>query len=222
MSEPISILIAEDKAIVRQGLVAIFSFYENIKVVAQAINGIEALQLARELSPDVVLLDLVMPLQGGLDTIPKIIDSAPETGILVLTSFGEADNIYQAIRLGALGYLLKDEKPEVLVEAIHEVSEGRPFIPPHITLRMIREGEQFSSHKNNGSILTKREIETLKWIAQGMSNEQIAKKMTVQEKTISKYVSTILDKLNLKNRTQAALYALREGLEELDFDGHKP
>jgi DNA-binding NarL/FixJ family response regulator len=87
---------------------------------------------------------------------------------------------------------------------------------------MIREGEQFSSHKNNGSILTKREIETLKWIAQGMSNEQIAKKMTVQEKTISKYVSTILDKLNLKNRTQAALYALREGLEELDFDGHKP
>ena len=216
MSKPIRILIADDQAIVRQGLDAIFSFYENVKVVGQAENGIEAVHLVKELSPNVVLLDLLMPLQDGLGTIPKIIDIAPKTGILILTSFGNADNIYQAIRLGALGYLLKDEKSEVLVEAIHEVSEGRPFIPPHITLRMIREGVPFSLHKNTKSVLTQRELETLKLIAQGMSNEKIARKMSVQEKTISKYVSTILDKLNLKNRTQAALYALRMGLEELE------
>ena len=216
MSKPIRILIADDQAIVRQGLDAIFSFYENVKVVGQAENGIEAVHLVKELSPNVVLLDLLMPLQDGLGTIPKIIDIAPKTGILILTSFGNADNIYQAIRLGALGYLLKDEKSEVLVEAIHEVSEGRPFIPPHITLRMIREGVPFSLHENTKSVLTQRELETLKLIAQGMSNEKIARKMSVQEKTISKYVSTILDKLNLKNRTQAALYALRMGLEELE------
>ena len=216
MSKPIRILIADDQAIVRQGLDAIFSFYENVKVVGQAENGIEAVHLVKELSPNVVLLDLLMPLQDGLGTIPKIIDIAPKTGILILTSFGNADNIYQAIRLGALGYLLKDEKSEVLVEAIHEVSEGRPFIPPHITLQMIREGVPFSLHKNTKSVLTQRELETLKLIAQGMSNEKIARKMSVQEKTISKYVSTILDKLNLKNRTQAALYALRMGLEELE------
>ena len=216
MSKPIRILIADDQAIVRQGLDAIFSFYENVKVVGQAENGIEAVHLVKELSPNVVLLDLLMPLQDGLGTIPKIIDIAPKTGILILTSFGNADNIYQAIRLGALGYLLKDEKSEVLVEAIHEVSEGRPFIPPHITLQMIREGVPFSLHENTKSVLTQRELETLKLVAQGMSNEKIARKMSVQEKTISKYVSTILDKLNLKNRTQAALYALRMGLEELE------
>ncbi|MCP4140215.1 MAG: response regulator transcription factor [Chloroflexi bacterium] len=221
MKKSISILIAEDKAIVRQGLVAILSFYGHIKVIGQAKNGAEALQLVKELSPDVVLLDLVMPVLDGLDTIPKIVDIAPKTGILVLTSFGTADNIYKTIKLGALGYLLKDEKPEILVEAIHEVSEGRPFIPPHITLQMIREGEGFSSQKNNSSILTKREIETLRWIAQGFSNEKIAKKMSVQEQTISKYVSIILDKLNLENRTQAALYALREGIGELGSDEHK-
>ena len=216
MSKPIRILIADDQAIVRQGLDAIFSFYENVKVVGQAENGIEAVHLVKELSPNVVLLDLLMPLQDGLGTIPKIIDIAPKTGILILTSFGNADNIYQAIRLGALGYLLKDEKSEVLVEAIHEVSEGRPFIPPHITLQMIREGVPFSLHENTKSVLTQRELETLKLVAQGMSNEKIARKMSVQEETTSKYVSTILDKLNLKNRTQAALYALRMGLEELE------
>ncbi len=215
MSNPIHVLIVEDQAVIRQGLIAIFSFLEDIKVVGQAQNGVDALRLVKEFSPDVVLLDLQMPLQGGLDTIPQIIKTAPETGILVLTSFGNAENIYKAIKLGALGYLLKDEKSEVLIEAIREVSQGRVFIPPHITLRMIREGNQLSSPQNAESLLTQRELETIKLITKGMSNEMIAKKMSVQEKTISKYVSTILDKLNLENRTQAALYALREGLEDL-------
>ena len=215
MSNPIRILIAEDQAVIRQGLIAIFSFLEDIRVVGQAQNGIDTVSLVREFSPDVVLLDLIMPLQGGLDTIPKIIKIAPKTGILVLTSFGSADNIYKAIKRGALGYLLKDEKSEVLAEAIREVSQGRAFIPPHITLRMIREGIQLSSTKNADALLTQRELETLKLIVKGMSNEMIAKKMGVQEQTISAYVSIILSKLNLKNRTQAALYALKEGLEDL-------
>ncbi len=215
MSKAIRILIAEDQAVIRQGLIAIFSFFEDVEVIGQAQNGIDALRLVRELSPDVVVLDLQMPLQGGLDAIPKIIELAPKTGILVLTSFGCAENIYKAIRLGALGFLLKDVKSEVLVRAIHEVSQGKAFIPPHITLRMIREGAQLSTTEGADSLLTQRELETLKLIAKGMSNEMIAKNMVVQERTVSKYVSTILSKLNLENRTQAALYAIKEGLEEL-------
>ncbi|MBT3316106.1 MAG: response regulator transcription factor [Anaerolineae bacterium] len=216
MSTPIRIVIAEDQAVVRQGLIAILSFYDDIEVVGQAKNGIEAVELAKELSPNVILLDLVMPVQDGLSTIPKITTLAPETHILILTGFGDADKIYKALKLGALGYLLKDEKHEILIKAIHEVAEGKAYIPPYITLRMVREKNQTTPLHYENHLLTQRELETLKYIAQGMSNEEIAKNMVLQERTVAKYVSTILEKLNLQNRTQAALYALRKGLADLD------
>lgn len=215
MNTPIKVLVVEDQAVVRQGLVAILSFYDEIEVIGEATNGIEAVNMVRELRPNVVLLDLVMPVQDGLETIPQILDVAPGTNILIVTGYGEADNIFSAIKLGALGYLLKDSPHEQLISAIHDVSNGEAFIPPSMALRMIREMDEISSPSNKKHPLTQRELETLKCIAQGSSNQDIAQKLVVNERTVAKYVSNILGKLHLENRTQAALYALREGLTEL-------
>ena len=217
MSEPIRVLVVEDQAVVRQGLIAILSFYDEIEVIGEAGDGKEAVKLVEELKPDVVLLDLVMPEQDGLDTIPLIIKISPKTRILIVTGFGEADNIFQAIKLGALGYLLKDSSHEKLVYAIHEVHQGEAFIPSSMALRMIREMDDFSSSPSTKEYpLTKRELETLQFLAHGLSNYEIARKLDVHERTIAKYVSNILNKLHLTNRTQAALYALRTGLTDLD------
>jgi NarL family two-component system response regulator LiaR len=157
-----------------------------------------------------------MPVLDGLSTIPKILEIAPDTGIIVVTSYGQAENIFKAIKSGAKGYLLKDSSHEQLVGAIKSIYQGEAFIPPSMALRMIHEMNEFSPEINDKHSLTKREMETLKLIAQGLSNHDIAKEMVVNGHTISKYVSNILQKLHLENRTQAALYALREGITELD------
>ena len=217
MNTPINVLVVEDQAVVRQGIIAILSFYADIEVIDEAENGIEAVKLVRQLEPDVVLLDLNMPRQGGLETIPKILEIAPNTRILVLTGFGEADNIFTAVKLGALGYLLKDSSKEQLVDAIHNVYRGKAVIPPSMALRMTREmDDDASSSSNKQHSLTKRELETLQFIARGFPNQKIAQELVVNERTISKYVSNILSKLHLENRTQAALYALRTGIMGLN------
>jgi len=216
MNTPINVLVVEDQAVVREGIIAILSFYADIKVVDEAENGIEAVKLVRQLKPDVVLLDLNMPRQNGLETIPQILKFAPNTHILVLTGFDEADNIYNAVKLGASGYLLKDSSKDQLVNAIHDVHRGEGVIPPSIALRMIREMSDTSYSPNKQHSLTNRELETLQFIARGFSNQKIAQELGVHERTISKYVSSILSKLHLENRTQAALYALRTGIMELN------
>jgi NarL family two-component system response regulator LiaR len=216
MSRPIRVIVVENQTVVRQGLMAILSFHDDVDVVGEAENGLEGIKAVEELNPDVVLLDLMMPVLDGLSTIPKILEIAPGTRILVVTGYGEAENIFKAIKLGALGYLLKDSSHEQLVSAIKSVYQGEAFIPPSMALRMIREMNEFSPEINEKHSLTKREMETLKLIAQGLSNQDIAKKLVVHERTIAKYVSNILQKLHLENRTQAALYALREGITELD------
>ncbi|MBT3336705.1 MAG: response regulator transcription factor [Anaerolineae bacterium] len=218
MNPPVRVLVVDDQAVVRQGLVAILSYQEDIEVIGQAKNGFEAIHLIPELSPDVVLLDLVMPELDGLQTIPEILTLAPETHILVVTGYGDAERVYQAIKSGALGYILKDTPHEELIKAIHEVSRGEAFIPPSIALRMIRESNQLSPSVSQDFPLTPREVETLKHIAQGLTNQDIATELVVHERTIAKYVSNILSKLHLANRTQAALYALRKGLSDLDED----
>ena len=216
MSRPIKVIVVENQTVVRQGLMAILSFHDDVDVVGEAQNGLEGIKAVEELKPDVVLLDLMMPVLDGLSTIPKILEIAPDTGILVVTGYGEAENIFKAIKSGALGYLLKDSSHEQLVSAIKSVYQGEAFIPPSMALRMIREMNEFSPEINDKHSLTKREMETIKLIAQGLSNHDIAKKLVVNERTIAKYVSNILQKLHLENRTQAALYALREGITELD------
>ena len=208
----IRILVVDDESVVREGVVAILKLQKDIDVVGEAINGAIAIQLAKKTMPDVILLDLVMPIQDGLTTIPLLKEVSPDTRILVLTSFAESDRVYQALKSGALGYLLKDATRIQLLQAIRDVASGQASVPPNIALKVIHEIDHPSQILYTADPLTPRELETLRLIAQGLSNQEIAATLIVHERTIAKYVSSILEKLQLANRTQAALYAVREGL----------
>ena len=210
----IRILVVDDESVVREGVVAILSYQTDIEVVAEAKNGLEALELARKTNPDVVLLDMVMPKQDGLTTIPKLKEVVPDAKILVLTSFAEADRVYQTIKAGALGYLLKDATRVQLLQAIRDVANGQASIHPSVALKVIHEIDHPSEMMYTSEPLTPRELDTLRLIANGLSNQEIAQEMSVHERTVAKYVSNILNKLHLANRTQVALYAIREGLAE--------
>jgi NarL family two-component system response regulator LiaR len=213
--DKIRLLVVDDQTVVREGLAAILAYYSDIEVVGQAEDGIQALKLVKQTQPDVILLDLVMPNQDGLTTIPKIKEISPKTQILVVTSFAENDRVYQAIKAGALGYILKDATREQLLQAIRDVAQGRASLQPSIAVKLIQEINHPSELLYTVDPLTRRELDTLRLIARGLSNQEIATELVVNERTIAKYVSSILDKLHLANRTQAALYALREGISGL-------
>ena len=210
----IKVLVVEDQAVVREGVVAILSFSPDIEVVGQAENGVQALTMVKAKKPDVILLDLVMPQMDGLTAIPRIKEIDPDARILVLTSFAEGDRVYQAIKSGALGYMLKDSTRDQLLQSIRDVSQGRASLHPSVALKVIQEINRPSDLSKNIEPLTGRELETLQLIARGLSNQEIANALFVHERTIAKYVSSILNKLHLANRTQAALFALREGLAD--------
>ena len=210
----IRILVVDDESVVRDGVVTILSFQPDMKVVGEAENGIKAVEIARQTKPDVVLLDMVMPKQNGLETIPKIKSVSPDSRILVLTSFNESDKVYQSIKAGALGFLLKDATRVQLLQAIRDVAKGLASIQPSIAMKVINEIDNPAELMYTANPLTPRELETLKLIARGLSNQEIASSLVVHERTVAKYVSSILDKLQLANRTQAALYAINEGLAE--------
>jgi NarL family two-component system response regulator LiaR len=211
----ISVLVVDDQTVVREGLAAILANYPEIEVIGQAADGVQALGVIKQTKPNVVLLDLQMPGLDGLATIPKIREIAPSTRILVVTGFSDSDKVYQAIKAGALGYILKDATREQLVQAIREVAQGRASLQPSIAVKLIQEINHPSEAPYTADPLTRRELETIRLIARGLSNQEIAGELFVNERTIAKYVSSILDKLHLANRTQAALYALREGITEL-------
>ncbi len=213
-TKKVRILVVDDESVVREGVVAILSLQPDLDVVGEAQDGIQAVQMARKTKPDVVLLDLVMPKQDGLATIPKLKEILPETRILVLTSFAESDRVYQAIKSGALGYLLKDATRVQLLQAIRDVAKGQASIQPSIALKVIYDIDHPSELLYTADPLTPRELETLRLIARGLSNQEIATELVVHQRTVAKYVSSILNKLQLANRTQAALYAIREGLAE--------
>jgi NarL family two-component system response regulator LiaR len=208
----IRILIVEDQNVVREGLVAILSFQSDIEVVGEAVDGIQAVEVARKTKPDVILLDMVMPRQDGLITIPKLKLAVPESKILVLSSFAESDRVYQAIKAGALGYMLKDTTRIQLLQAIRDVATGQAQLQPSIAMKVIHEFDKPNEGEAGNQMLTRRELEALRLIARGLSNQEIACNLVVHERTIAKYVSNILNKLHVSNRTQAALYAIREGL----------
>ncbi len=210
----IRILVVDDESVVRDGVVAILSFQSDMKVVGEAEDGVRAVELARQTKPDVVLLDMQMPKQSGLETIPKIKEVSPNSHVLVLTSFAESDRVYQSIKAGALGYLLKDSTRVQLLQAIRDVANGLASIQPSIALKVINEIDHPAELMYTADPLTPRELETVKLIARGLSNQEIASVLVVHERTVAKYVSSILGKLQLANRTQAALYAIREGLAE--------
>ena len=216
MADNIRILIADDHAVVREGLRALIDTEPRMELVGEAVDGIEAVQKARSLQPDVLLLDLVMPRMDGIAAIGEIKRENPAVRILVLTSFSEDEKVFSAVKAGALGYLLKDASPPELLRAIREVARGEPSMQPSIAHKVMRELQRASHLPPTEDPLTEREVEVLRWVAQGLSNQEIGEKLVVSERTVRAHVSNILGKLHLANRTQATLYALREGLADPD------
>jgi NarL family two-component system response regulator LiaR len=215
-AEHIRVLIADDHAVVREGLNALIISEPGIEVVGEAADGVEAVRLACALQPDVILLDLVMPHKGGLEAIAEIKQDNPEARILVLTSFAEDDKVFPAIKAGALGYLLKDTLPHELLQAIRDTYRGESSLHPAIARKLVQELNRPSDLPPAREPLTERELEVLKLVAQGLSNQEIADKLAIGERTARTHVVNILSKLHLANRTQAALYALREGWADLE------
>ena len=214
MEKKIRILIVDDHDIVREGLAAIIATQPDLELAGEARDGEEAVRLVRELKPDVTLLDLMMPRKDGLEAIVEIRADNPEARILVLTGFADDERVLPAIRFGALGYLLKDTPRPELIQAIHDVANGQAHLPPAVALKLMKE----LNRPAEAETLTEREMATLRLIAQGLGNHEIAERMVLEESTVAKYVSNLLDKLHLANRTQVALYALRKGLAKLERD----
>lgn len=218
MSEKrIRILVVDDHAIVRKGIVAMLETEPDMEVVGECSNGEEAIQKAQAVRPDVILMDLVMPRVDGIEAIRSIKQLVSDVNILVLTSFGTADKVFPSLSAGAIGYLLKDSDPNELIQAIHKVFQGEGWLHPAITRQVLTQLNQpaVKAHAPEDD-LTERETEVLRFIARGLSNQEIAQQLVVSEATVHTHVSRILTKLNLNSRTQAALYALRKGLASLD------
>ena len=215
VTKSIKVLIADDHPLVREGLRALIATEPDMDLVGEASDGVEAVDLAMSLQP-VIPLDLMMPNKTGIEAIQEIKEENPDARILVVTSFGEDENVFPAIKAGALGYLLKDSSPQELLSALREVHRGEPSLHPTIALKLIRELNHPSQAKAEGTPLTGREVEVLKLVAQGLSNHEIGETIVIAERTVSKHVSSIIEKLHVSNRTQVALYALKEGLATLD------
>lgn len=207
----ISILIVDDHAVVRQGLRMFLSLDEEFEVVGEAANGQEAVDMARDLEPDVVLMDLLMPVLSGIEAIPIIRESVPNTEIIALTSVLDNGSVVSAVKAGAIGYLLKDTQSDELLRSIKSAAAGQVQLSPQATAMLVQEVRVPDSPES----LTEREVDVLRLIAQGYSNREIADKLVLGEKTIKTHVSNILSKLQLASRTQAALYAVRIGLVNL-------
>jgi len=216
MADRIRIFIADDHAVVRKGLQAIIRTEKDMEVVGIASNGLEAVARVEQLNPDVILMDLEMPRKSGQEAIAEIQEANPDARILVLTSFGDDEHVFSAIKAGAQGFLLKDSSPFDLIRAIRDIHEGKSSLHPDIALKLVQELKQPSDLPPTEDPLTEREVEVIQLVAQGLSNQEIAEQLVVTERTVRSHVSSILAKLHLANRTQAALYALREGLASLD------
>ena len=214
--ETIRLLVVDDHAVVRSGLRALLATEPGMQVVAEAGDGEQAVAEARRVEPDVVLMDLVMPGIDGAEAILRIRAERPQTQILVLTSFGSDRKLFPAVKAGAIGYLLKDCSPEELIRAIRHAAEGQGSLHPAIARRLLAEFSREHSPAKPAEPLTTREIELLRQVARGLTNEQIGDTLHISEATVRTHVSHILTKLGLANRTQAALYALREGIASLD------
>jgi two-component system, NarL family, response regulator LiaR len=216
VTDPIRILIADDHAIVRKGLHTLIASEPNMVLVGEAADGIEVVLKARALHPDVILLDLLMPRQDGLAAICQIKQENPAARILVLTSFSEDEMLFPAIKAGALGYLLKDSSPDQLLQAIRDVYDGKSSLDPAVAVKLVREINRSTNLPLNADPLSEREIEVLKLVAQGCTNQEIAGVLVISDRTVGNHINSILSKLHLANRTQATLYALRQGLAKLD------
>ena len=218
----IRLMIVDDHAVVRQGLRTFLELQNSppdmpIEVIGEAANGLDAVEMASQHQPDIILLDLVMPGLDGIQATARILACSPESRIIILTSFGEEDKIIPAIRAGAQGYLLKDIPPVELAQAVRSVYQGKVQLHPDVTRKLmaavaVKEDSTSRKAGTGEEPLTDRELEVLRLIADGLANREIAERMVISEKTVKTHVSNILGKLHLDDRTQAAIYALRHGL----------
>ena len=209
---PIKILIVDDHSVVRQGLRMFLGLDAELEVIGEAENGAEAIIRARELKPDVVLMDLLMPVMDGITAIGAIRREMPDVEVLALTSVLEDASVVGAVRAGAIGYMLKDTQADELCRAIKAAAAGQVQLSPKAAARLMREVRAPESPES----LTERETEVLRLLAQGQSNKEIAHTLTIGEKTVKTHVSNVLGKLGVQSRTQAALYAVRIGLVASD------
>jgi NarL family two-component system response regulator LiaR len=216
MTEKIRVLVVDDHEIVREGLRTILALEPDIELIGEAKDGVEAVEKALALSPDVILIDLVMPRKDGIQAIREIKAQTPDVRILVLTSFAEDSHVFPAIEAGALGFMLKDTTSATLIQAIHIVYRDEPSLHPTVARKLMAARSQKAQKDEQVEPLTNREQQILALLAKGLTNQSIADQLVLSELTVRTHVSNILAKLNLENRTQAALYALRHGMADLD------
>jgi two-component system, NarL family, response regulator LiaR len=222
MNEQIRILIVDDHTIVRDGLQALINAEPGMQVVGVGADGVEAVEKARDLQPDVILLDLMMPRKDGVQATAEIKKENPAARILVLTSFAEDHQVFSAVKAGAMGYLMKDTSSDELIQAIWDVYRNKPALQPPIARKLMRDIQGKLGQTQAENALTEREIEILQMVAQGRANQQIADELFLSERTVRTHITNILGKLRLENRTQAALYALREGIAHLPYTTESP
>ncbi len=216
MTHKIRVLICDDHPIVRKGIQSLLATEDDIQVVGEAADGAQAVALAQKVKPDVILMDLVMPGMDGIEATRQITAGQSDARVLVLTSFAADDKVFPAIKAGALGYLLKDSGPDDLIQAIHRVDRGEPSLESSIARKVLSEMMSGPKKPLSTNPLTERELEVLRLIARGCNNKEIAEQLVIADITVRTHVSSILSKLHLATRTQAALYALKEGIASLD------
>ena len=217
MKSPIRLIIADDHALIRDGLKKILSMEDNseISLVAEAHNGKEAISLSKELKPDIILMDINMPEVNGIEATKVIKETEPEIAVVILTIHDGREYIYELMDCGVEGYILKDTSAKDLVSVIKKVAAGDTYVDPRMTGKMVGEWRRQSEARNTKEKLTERELEILTEIARGENNRTIAEKLFVSEKTVKNHITSILSKLHLNDRTQAAIYAIKNNLVDV-------
>ena len=213
--EKIRVLVVDDHPLVREGLIAVLSSEPDLSIAGQAKNGEQAVEMALRLGPDVILMDLFMEPKDGVEATREILQTHPDMRVLILTSSTDIERVLPAVQAGALGYITKEAPPEELLDAIRCLHQGGVHLPANLTRRLMQKGGGSAHPARVEAALTEREIEILKLVAQGWGNDEIAEHLVISPRTAGVHISHILEKLGLDNRTQAALYALRQGLVNL-------
>lgn len=214
--ESTSVFLVDDHQVVRQGLRDFLELQDDIDVVGEAASGVEAIGLVKQLLPDVVIMDLVMPEMDGVESTRRVKSVSPTTQVIVLTSFADDDKVFPAIKAGAISYLLKDVSPVELARAVRAAKRGEAVLHPEVAAKLMQEFSGSRHDEPEAEALTEREMDVLRLIARGHSNREIADALIISEKTVKTHVSNILSKLHLADRTQAAIYALRQRLVPMD------